>query len=97
LRAAEVVGPVLRFLGLPESCIAEHARRLAEDTRCRLLAADTLSEAYEDLSTRAAAMAEHCVSDAEPVPLDHIQVLLRAVEAEKLTSADAYTKFLEVS
>lgn len=99
LRAVEALSPTLAFLGLSEKRIVEYARKLVEDTRANLMTSSTVAEAFEDsyIATRVRSTAEHLLADAEPVPADHVEVLLRAVADDKLSSVDAYDKFREVS
>lgn len=98
LRAVEALAPTLSFLGLSEKRIVEYARKLVEDTRANLMTSSTVAEAFEDsyIATRVRSTAEHLLADAEPVPADHVEVLLRAVADDKLSSVDAYDKFREV-
>jgi hypothetical protein len=97
LRAVEALSPGLQFLGLSETRILAAAKQLVEDTRMRLTTSATVPDAFSDLSARAWVLSNRLVSDADPIPVDHVQALLRAVEADKLAPWDAYTKFTEVS
>lgn len=96
-RAVEILSPSLMFLGLSDRQVADYAAKVVEDNRALLMLSDSVRGAFSDLEKRAESYAASVIADAQPVPLDHVEVLLRAVEADKLSSSDAYTKFLEVS
>lgn len=89
IRAAATLEPVLSFLGLPATEVEATVRRLVGETRERLHVKATPAEAFRNAESRTAESVDWLIDQRQPVPADHVVVLLDAVRAGKVSAQRA--------
>lgn len=77
------------FYDIPTDARHSLVRKLMNDTIDRLRSAETVEDAFADIEERVEKTTRETMRSFEPVPLEHVEALLKAIDRGKVTPSEA--------